>query len=221
MSGDLKKMADTFLGQELASKSMLIPKGMDPENIPFDNIPGHTFRIMFVGRLIRQHDPHTLIRAMRVFNRKDVWAMALLFGDGSMKRKCIELIGEYDLTEYVYMEGKVDREDVITEYMYSAVAVVPSLREGISLAVLEAVMSGCYLITTESEHYKDLIIPGINGDFYPIGDHKKLERLLVNQYHRYMTGYKVPEHLVERYRKKFNIINTQREYHKLTSSILS
>ena len=58
------------------------------------------------------------------------------------------------------------------------ILVLPSFREGLSCTVLEAMSSGCCVITTDLSDFHKVIHHGKSGYLFPIGDHETLSNQL-------------------------------------------
>jgi glycosyltransferase involved in cell wall biosynthesis len=126
--------------------------GMDPEN-PEDflhpwlkekSIP----TLVAVGRLEYQKGFDTLIEALSIV-RKTVSARLVIFGDGSLREKLERDVGAFGLSNVIDMPG-------FTRYpalqMREASAFVLSSRfEGFGLVVVEALLSGARVISTDCD----------------------------------------------------------------------
>jgi glycosyltransferase involved in cell wall biosynthesis len=102
-----------------------------------------------VARLAAEKDPFSLIRAFRIFaERNPNLPHNLVFiGEGQME----SLIEKLDLTDRVLLMGK--RSDVNSILPALDLFVLPSLREGLSLALLEAMAASIpFVCTAVGEH---------------------------------------------------------------------
>lgn len=134
-----------------------------------------------VGRLAHVKDFPTLIRA---FSRaRELWPEGrdrlrlMLVGDGPTRTECEALIAELDLGEQVWLAG--DRSDVPELMRAMDVFVLPSLGEGISNTILEAMACGLPVIATDVGGNPELVSPGKTGALIPAADHEKMAQALL------------------------------------------
>lgn len=72
--------------------------------------------------------------------------------------------------------GHVD--DMPSLYARASIVCLPSYREGMPKALLEAAAAGCAVVTTDVTGCRDAIEPGVTGDLVPAGDSRALARSL-------------------------------------------
>jgi sugar transferase (PEP-CTERM/EpsH1 system associated) len=124
-----------------------------------------------VGRLVEVKDQRTLIEAFDRLVKVESTPKKLrlvIVGDGPMYQTLCDKITELGLSEYVWMPG--DREDIPDLLRMMDLFVLPSLGEGISNTLLEAMATGLPLIATRVGGNPELIEEGINGYLVPVGD---------------------------------------------------
>ena len=133
-----------------------------------------------VGRLTPVKDQQLLLCAVAylVESDPDVGARLrlLIVGDGPLYPQLAQLIDELELQDIVWMSG--DRKDVPDLLQVMDVFVLPSLGEGISNTVLEAMASGLPVIATAVGGNVELVEEGCNGSLIPVGDHIALANAL-------------------------------------------
>ena len=84
-----------------------------------------------------------------------------LIGSGPLEKSIHELVSSYDLSSNVKFHGQL--ETPLPELSKADVFVLPSLSEGISRAVLEALHMGLPCIIRRVDGNDELIQSGING----------------------------------------------------------
>ena len=134
-----------------------------------------------VGRLTPVKNQQLLLRAVaslretspELFERIRI----VLVGDGSLQLSLRELAGELGLEEAVWFAG--DRSDVPELLAVMDVFVLPSLAEGISNTVLEAMATGLPVIATDVGGNRELVQDGLNGRLVPVGDSEALATALL------------------------------------------
>ena len=77
-------------------------------------------------------------------------------------------VAELGLSEYLWMPG--DREDIPSLLRVMDIFVLPSLGEGISNTLLEAMATGLPLVATRVGGNPELIEEGVNGCLVPVAD---------------------------------------------------
>jgi len=138
--------------------------------------------VLFVGRLVPNKGPQILLRAVPFVLSRHPKAKFLLVGDGPMRLKLEREARDLGI------EGKVEflgtRKDVPDLMREADVFVRPSFLEGMPLTVLEAMASGLPVIATPSGGTPELLIEGVHGWLFPVGDYRaladSLDRVLSN-----------------------------------------
>ncbi|MBT4722615.1 glycosyltransferase [Candidatus Falkowbacteria bacterium] len=112
-----------------------------------------------VGRLSKEKGHKHLIRACRFITAKK-WEL-MLVGDGPMKNELQLLVKSLELKSNVKFIGSV--LDVRSMLKDIDIFVLPSISEGLSLAVLEAAAAGKYVIATDVGGVPEIIEHNKNG----------------------------------------------------------
>ncbi len=123
-------------------KIKVIPNGIHPEN--FDPIKKEK-KILVVTRLFERKGVQYVIDAMK--NIKD--HELVICGDGPYKAKLEQQISELNVNN-IHLLGYVSYERLKYEYESSSIFVFPSSAENFPVVLLEAMASGCAIITTNS-----------------------------------------------------------------------
>ena len=125
-----------------------------------------------VGRLTPVKDQQLLLRALAGLTEQfpDLASRLRLMvvGDGPLAEELNRLSVDLGLGDNVWFAG--DRADVPELLGAIDVFVLPSLGEGISNTVLEAMASGLPVVATAVGGNLELVKPGINGQLFPVGD---------------------------------------------------
>lgn len=164
-----------------------------------------TLVIGTVGRLTPVKDQQSLLRAVAklrgiapvLFEH----VRLMIVGDGPLRQHLINLVNELGLTAVTWMPG--DREDVPALLAAMDVFVLPSLAEGISNTVLEAMATGLPVIATSVGGNLELVEEGYNGHLVPVGDSMALARalasLLENEQERLRQGSNARQRVSKRF----------------------
>ena len=107
-----------------------------------------------------------------------------IMGDGDDKENMEALAKELKMDKNIEFLGRIPREETAPYYQEASVFVLPSLNEGMSNAMLEALASGLPLIATDTGGSQELIKDRENGFIVKMKDSEdiaeKLEKLINN-----------------------------------------
>lgn len=132
--------------------------------------------ILGVGRLTRQKDFPTLIRAFALV-RKCRTARLMILGEGEDRPRLQALVEELGLTEDVALPGFRDKA---AAYMSgSAVFVLSSAWEGLPTVLIEALAAGTRVVSTDCPSGpREILQNGRLGALVPVGDIPALARAI-------------------------------------------
>jgi len=129
-------------------------------------------RVIFgtVGRLQAVKDQATLIRAFahRATQGSGPTPGLVLVGDGPLRGELQQLVASLNLGDAVFFAGPSDRVPELMQAM--DVFVLPSLNEGISNTLLEAMATGLPVLATRVGGNGELFEAGREGEFFSPGD---------------------------------------------------
>ena len=158
------------------SKSHIIPNPIKLVDIYNAKIDKNL--IINVGRLQKHKNQEMLINAVRLVKERVPSVKCQIFGEGITHDYLQGLIDDCKLQDTVTLEGKKGN---ILDYVSSGyVFVTTSNYEGLSNALMEAMMLGKICITTDYEGADDLIDNGINGIIVPRNDVMRLSKVLID-----------------------------------------
>lgn len=110
--------------------------------------------ILSVGELTRNKNQIEVLRALKEID--DIRNIKyLIVGDGENRHELEEYIGENNLNEHVALLGY--RTDVNELYKISDLFIMPSIREGLPVALMEAIASGINVIASNIRGNRDLL----------------------------------------------------------------
>jgi sugar transferase (PEP-CTERM/EpsH1 system associated) len=155
------QVAQVCNGVDVAHFRPATATGLTPDPIlgcPFD--PTKHWLVGSVGRMQAVKNQTTLTRAfIQVVEASSVLRERLrlvLIGDGPLRAKCRSLLEEAGVAELAWLPG--ERDDVPELMRGLHCFVLPSLAEGISNTILEAMASGLPVIATDVGGNADLVV---------------------------------------------------------------
>lgn len=117
------------------------------------DVPNNALLLLSVGELNQNKNHETVIKALAQIKRKDVhYAIA---GQGELKEYLEKMAAGLDIAEQVHLLGF--RTDVAELYKTADVFVHPSYREGLPVAIMEAMASGLPVVCSKIRGNADLI----------------------------------------------------------------
>ena len=126
---------------------------------PRDRSYAGASRLLFAGRLAEQKNVGALIEALACPGLEA--CVLTLAGTGELAESLVRQAGECGVGDRVRFAGLIG--DMAPVYSEHDVFVLPSLGEGMSNALLEAMASGMPTVCTEASGTVDVIRPGENG----------------------------------------------------------
>lgn len=144
------------------------------------NHPDYT-HILAIGRVVKQKDFVTLIKAFSIVQKQNPQSMLHIVGQywlDEYKKELDRLIEDLSLTENVFFEGFQSNP-----YKYMAasnVFVLSSVYEGLPNVLLEAMFVGIPVVSTRCIPYIGQVIKeGVNGYSVPVGQPNELAEAML------------------------------------------
>jgi glycosyltransferase involved in cell wall biosynthesis len=137
-----------------------------------------TFVIGLVGRLDPVKDHETLLRAFKIAIEKNTSRkLALIItGSGPLSEELRMISRRLNIADSVNFTG--ERDDVIHLYKCMDIYVLPSIAEGISNTILEAMASGLPVIASKVGGNLELVDQEKTGFFFTPGNIEELAGLI-------------------------------------------
>ncbi len=126
--------------------------------------------VLYVGRLGTRKGLNHLISAFSLMRGGHPEVTLRVVGQGPRRGALQAQVRELQLEGSVRFEGLLPKEKVTAAYRQATCVVVPSLYEGLSTVLLEAMASGAPVIATTVPGSVDVIQDGVNGRLIPPGD---------------------------------------------------
>lgn len=173
------------------NKMLQVYNGVDTERFwpSRDRLPilGYPFSadrhwvIGTVGRMQTVKDQVTLakafVRALEIAPELQSRIRLVLVGDGPLKPECQQILDGAGIGHLAWLPG--ERTNIPEIMQALDCFVLPSLAEGISNTILEAMASGLPVIATNVGGNSDLVDSGITGEIIPPADHETMAHHIV------------------------------------------
>lgn len=129
--------------------------------------------IIHVGSFIKRKNQSCLIKAFSKIYGKHQKSHLILIGDGPEKKNCEDLCLTLKIKDRVVFLGNIKN---VKDYLNkSALFVMPSFSEGMSISILEALASGLPIITTNfSPFHRKVTINAENGYLVKVNDENEM-----------------------------------------------
>lgn len=163
------KRASSYFDKLKLKNSLIIS---NPISVEHTAEVGNGEFIVSVGRLTKQKNQKLLIEAFSDIAGKHPNTKLVIYGEGELRSELEALIDELGLTDRVSLPGNVPN---VHEMIKGASAfVLSSDYEGLSNALLEAMMMGLPCISTRCAGSDEYIADGENGLLVDIGSREQL-----------------------------------------------
>lgn len=147
-------------------------------------VPADAILLLSVGELNENKNHETVIRAIA-----DLDVYYMIAGKGVLKERLQSIINEFDMSDRVKLLGY--RNDVAELYQIADIYVLPSIREGLNVSVMEAMASGLPCVVSKIRGNIDLIDEngGALFDPYRIDECKATLRKVISDDRKKISVY--------------------------------
>ena len=144
----------------------------------------HSFVIGSVGRMAAVKDFPNLVRAFllvldKMPNARDNLRL-IIVGDGETRQECLDLLQQAGADDLAWLPG--EHKDIPELMCAMDLFVLPSLGEGISNTILEAMSTGLPVIATKVGGNLELVHEGLTGNLIEPGKPEALAEAIINYY---------------------------------------
>lgn len=140
-----------------------------PKKVDRDSIRGGAARVgIYVGRLAPEKGLEHLLRSWKAAldRRRDI--RLVLVGDGPLRKELEQMARDLHIHDALWFAGHTDE---VGDYLHAAdFAILPSLSEGLSNAMLEAMAAGLPMLGSRVSGTEDFVVPGETGWLFEPGD---------------------------------------------------
>lgn len=172
------KQAKEFFPKAVQKKAVVLPNSLSEKFLQTPYSGERKKEIVWIGRMDSNKNPRMLLQAFAEIAKKyPEWTLKYI-GEGYEKRELEVMCEEKDIASQVAFMGRVD--DVPGAIRESSLFVLTSKQEGMPNALIESMVSGLAVISTDCPcgGPAELIENGINGILIPVDDEKALAEAL-------------------------------------------
>ncbi len=176
--------ADKIIFQTQRVKAMFDKKVQDngvvipnPISVALEASEAGEKKIVSVGRLTKQKNQKMLIEAFAAAVKKHPEYSLTIYGEGDLRPELENKAKELGVSDKVFLPGNILR--VHEEIANAEFFVLPSDYEGLSNALLEAMMMGLPCISTDCAGSDEYIESGKNGLLVPVGDGQAMKEAIL------------------------------------------
>lgn len=231
LSGDLESYLTEHVGVS-TDKVRRICNGVDSEHfLPAPSrqpIPGCPFNspeywvIGTVGRMQAVKNQVALaqafVLALEIAPQLKSSLRLVMVGDGPLRAQSLALLEQAGYGEWVWLPG--ERNDVTAILRGLDCFVLPSLAEGISNTILEAMACGLPVIATDVGGNRELIEAGITGELVPAADEPALAQAIVRYASQRELAREAGKAGRQRIERQLSLGAMVRNYHDLYDEVL-
>ena len=135
------------------------------------------FIVGFIARCTKQKSPIDFLTALEQAHAVEGNVKGLFVGEGDMDEEVDRFIAEHQMQSYIYRSPF--RTDVPDLLRLMDVYCLPSLWEGLSIGLLEAMAMGKAIIVTPTDGTREVIADSSNGLIIPFGTPKAVAEAIL------------------------------------------
>lgn len=135
--------------------------------------------VLFVGRLVKQKDLSTLIKAVPLVIEFYSRCLFLIIGKGPEEKKIKDLVLKLKVSKNICFVGYIENRNIPDYFSACDVFVNTSLYEGTCRVLLEAALSKKPIVSTKTTGACDAILDGQTGYLVDFGDSQQLAQSIV------------------------------------------
>jgi glycosyltransferase involved in cell wall biosynthesis len=159
--------------------AIYVPNSVDTNSISTTerSISGNS--ILFVGSMIEPKRPMLLLRAFERVVREVPSATLLMCGEGPLRPSLEEEIKRKGLQDKISLFSNLSPQSVISLYSQADLFVLPSVSEGLSLSLLEAMAAGKAIVASRNESHEEMLKNGENSLLFEVDNCEDLTKQIL------------------------------------------
>lgn len=179
-NADDRKLITGLSGLDASQVRMIRGSGVDLNQFRATPLPEGRFTVVLAARLLIDKGIREFVHAAEMARDHGLDAAFVVAGDNDPDNPaCIPPaeIEAWRAAGLVEFPGRVD--DMAALYRRAHIAALPSYREGMPLALLEAAACGRGVVTTDVPGCREAIEPGVTGVLVPVRDGQALGEAII------------------------------------------
>jgi len=227
VSDEVRQAIIKQLGPEIAPKVITINNGVDVKRYQhvksdlqgFENLAGLSSPkiILAIGRLTEQKGHGYLIEAMPHIIKQHPNAHLLIVGEGELETSLKTQAAQTGYAQHIHFLGK--RLDIPQLLAAAQIFVLPSLWEGLSIALLEAMAAAKPIVATAVSGTNQVLTHNVTGLIIPPADSPALatalNKLLDQPDFAHQLGHAAQQHVIAHYSAEQQALAHVRLYERL------
>lgn len=147
---------------------------------PKEKQPTRTCELIAVGRFDERKSLQHILQALpKVIAEANCPIQLTLVGEGPLRPEFEKFVTEYNLENQVNFPGILNRTELRNAYQNADIFIIPSLAEGMSCSLLEAMACALPIVGSRISGNEDLIRSDYNGILYSHSDIPELANALL------------------------------------------
>jgi glycosyltransferase involved in cell wall biosynthesis len=202
------------------NKLYVIENGIPVQPLPErPSVAKKSLALTMVARLAAPKDHTTLLRSFKMICEKGYPASLNIVGDGPRRSDLVRMTGELGLEDNVrFMGNRTDVRSILAE---TDLFVLSTHKEGLPIALLEAMEAGCPIIATDITSISTIITDGVNGLLVPMNDADALAELIIKLIENPDLAAELSRNARGLIKGRFDIMDTVRRYEALFEDLIS
>ena len=175
----VSKPLQNRLRQYQVPNCVYIPNSIDVDSIPPVKESNAETWLLFVGSMTENKQPFVMLRAFRRVLEQEPTTILIMCGDGPLRGAVEQEIRERNLQDNVKFFPRLSPMRLNEVRSRASVFVLPSLSEGLSLALLEALAAGQIVVASRNESHAAILEQGVNALLFEPGDSEQLAQQIL------------------------------------------
>jgi len=215
------RSADIVFSQDMAKgiyrkDATIIPNGIDTQIYNQRQSKFEQFTFICVGRLTKQKNQEVLMKPVSILKKEGYQFQLLIVGEGEDRPKLEQAILRYQVQDCVQLLGL--RRDIPQLYNKAHCFIMPSLWEGLPLAMLEAASSQLPVVVTDVGSISSLV-DADNG--YIVEDLENIHQEMKTVMNNYEIALQKARRLKNKIKNEYDVTIIAHKHEALYTSLIS
>ena len=159
--------------KQLAHSNLIVKEYISSYNLQNKKV------LLFVGRLVTVKNLEVLLDAFALVNKNEKEAILVIVGSGELESVLKEKIKYLGLNNTVIMPGRFEGNELLAWYLIAGIFILPSISEPFGAVINEALLAGCYVLSSKLAGGASLIKENINGNIFDPHNKKEIAEVIM------------------------------------------